>query len=196
VRAGQRIDGAGRGFTLIELLVVTAILGLVLGVIAASLSAGIRAWEAARVFNAGESDALAALRMVRRDLAGTVPFGPIPLEGNAEDVRCAVRLRDSESGLGRLGTVRYRFDRSSGTLRRSRWPYPDADPGTAGEETLARHLGAWRVSYLPSPDGQWTQDWTGKTNSPAAVRFEAWTGPARTRLGETVVLRPSAKGGP
>lgn len=196
MRAGRRTGGSGRGFTLIELLVVTAILGLVLVVIAASLSAGIRAWEAARTFNVGEADALVALRMAQRDLAGGLPFKPIPMEGGAEDVRFAVRLRESPSGPGRLGTVRYRFDRATGTLRRSRWPYPDADPGPAGEETLAGRLDAWRMSYLPTPDGEWTRDWTGRTNSPAAVRIEAWTGPGRTRLVETVVLRPRAEGAP
>jgi prepilin-type N-terminal cleavage/methylation domain-containing protein len=181
-------------FTLIELLVVVAILGVVLGVVSASLSAGIRAWEAVRTFNADEADALLALQLVSRDVAGAPAFRPIPITGEAEELRCPVRLRDAATGLARLATARFRYDRAAGTLTRSRWPYPDEEPGRSAEETLARRLDGFRVSYLPAADGEWTGEWTGRTNAPVAIRLETWTGVRRTHLTETIALRN--RGGP
>ena len=56
-----RTFGAG-SFTLIELLVVTAIVGVVVVVIAACLTGGIRVWDRAQTFLVIESDAVIGLR--------------------------------------------------------------------------------------------------------------------------------------
>lgn len=182
-----------RAFTLIELLVVTAILAVALGAIAASLSAGIRAWEAAQTFSAGEGDALMALRIARRDLMNAPRFAGITFTGDAYGFTTAARLRDPDTGERRLGSVRYAYEPSGGVLRRLVWAYGESEPSLTGGEALARALQSLRVSYLAAPDGEWATDWTGRTNDPVAVRIEAWTGARRTRLQETVVT-PRAAG--
>jgi prepilin-type N-terminal cleavage/methylation domain-containing protein len=163
-----------RAFTLIELLLVTALLGLVVGVIGASLAAGMRAWEAARTFGSAEGEALMALRILHKDLANTFAFYGIPFEGSARRLAFPTILAAEGDGAPQLGTVRYIYAGGSRpALRRCAWAFPGEEPSAAAGETLARAAGAFMCSYRASgPAATWQEAWSSRTNLPCAVRAE------------------------
>lgn len=66
-------SAAGRGFTLLELLLALVIVGILSGVLYASLSIAFNARDAAREEVGVRAEATAALELIRGDLAGVLP---------------------------------------------------------------------------------------------------------------------------
>ncbi len=182
-RGGRR--RARAAFTLIELLVVTALSGLVLAAIGASLAAGIRAWDHARRFNMAEADLHLAMAHLRRDLANTVPFSGIPFSGDAVGLVLAGAVPAADAAPGGvggamvLGRIRYRWEGPGGRLLRETCPFAwdDRGGGDWRREQLADHVRAvdWqfggRVDGAPGAALAWRQAWEANpTNRPLAVR--------------------------
>ena len=175
-------DDAGKvhaAFTLIELLVVTAILGVLVAVIGACLSSGIRVWEVAATFNKDEADAIFGLHLVKRDLANSIRFAPIGFTGTETGmefsslVTGAPGMDDDATGVG---TVKYVFDPARAALLRMAWPYPEEEPLThaaAGVEALLTDVedASFWYGVLSTGDME-TVFWTDETtNFPERVRL-------------------------
>jgi prepilin-type N-terminal cleavage/methylation domain-containing protein len=171
-------------FSLIELLIVTAILGVVIGVLGACIAGGLRVWDTARAFQNAEAGAVLGLEVLERDLMNAVPLYAVPFNGNAAGIEMAGPMADAE-GRTRLGTIRYRYDRSAGRLLRAAWAFPGEPPDeNRGEALLTRLRGLdWEFCVVrersdetdPTDDesapAERIADWSGEaTNLPAAVR--------------------------
>ncbi|MFO7871962.1 MAG: prepilin-type N-terminal cleavage/methylation domain-containing protein [Kiritimatiellia bacterium] len=195
-----------KGFTLIELLVAVLILGVVIGVIGASVSGGIKVWEKAVEHHAVESKVIPGLGITAKDLAGVPDFYGVAFKGERSEFSLPVRLDGSEAeGVGRMGTVRYSFDFRRGALMRKTWPFPGAEPPPGrGEENLFDGAESVKFLYLEAPredksdglvegpDGAvWHEEWHNPTNPPSAVRIEvSFSGEGgRKTFSRTVVLR-------
>ncbi|MBN1557400.1 MAG: prepilin-type N-terminal cleavage/methylation domain-containing protein [Lentisphaerae bacterium] len=177
-----------RAFTLLELLIVVAILSVVIGVVAACLTSGMRVWEEARAFSLGEAEADLALIQFERDVRNMFPFYGIPFEGEAEAVTLSGRV-GREDSPDRPGGIRYRFDRAAGALLRETWPFPAAGPEPR-PETLVDDVAQAALDYFVVPpgegasEGQWM---TQTTNMPRAVRLSLRLGGSDETLVRTAV---------
>lgn len=123
-------------FTLIELLIVSAILGVIVFVIGACIAAGVRVWDAARVFNDADSQALFGLAVMEKDVSSAFPFGPIPFKGDVEKISFVGLKTGKDADPFAVTTVQYSFDVRRKSLARREWPYPDGNEGQADEEEL------------------------------------------------------------
>jgi prepilin-type N-terminal cleavage/methylation domain-containing protein len=173
------------GFTLIELLVVSAIVGVLMAVIAACLAGGIRVWDRSQSFAVIESEAAIGLRILEKDLMNTFPFYGIRFNGEPTSLSFPSlilgeqerRQSDDISEFGeRIGTVKYWFDSQKQTLFRQTWTYPRNDTSTGNAEALLSHLGNVSLQYYASArerqGGSWQQGWDDETNFPSRVRIQ------------------------
>jgi len=174
-----------RGFTLIELLVVAAILGIVTAAIAACLSGGIRAWDAARTFGEGEAEALLGLRILEKDIANSFAFYAVPFSGQPRGLSFPALLETvageddpvpgKATAATRIGTVSYVFDRRRNALMRQQWTFPGPTPLGTGGESVVPDLFDAQFTYYSRPGhaggGSWQESWNDSTNLPAAVRI-------------------------
>ena len=175
VRAGDAAR-ARSAFTLIELLVVAAILALVGAAIGACIAGGIRVWDRARTFHVAESEALLGLERFSSDVMNTFHFYAIPFEGATAELSLPALVVASEGGVGeagRVGTVRYYFDRGRGGLYRLSAVFPLSPPQrSAGAEEVVSGLSDLRLTYLDRRNGGWEDAWQNRTNRPSGVRVE------------------------
>lgn len=185
------------GFTLLELLIVTAILGIVTAAIGACLAAGIRVWTIARSFGAVENDAWIALELVQRDVENALPFEPIAFEGDETSIAFAGLVRDADGGGGRIGTIRYAFDRAERSLLRESQPYTvRSSPGQPVREVVLEGVESLRITYarLERNTGEAIEQtgWNSATSMPDTVAFELRMRGAHPpdRLSRTVRLPP------
>jgi prepilin-type N-terminal cleavage/methylation domain-containing protein len=164
------------GFTFAELLVVTLILALVLGVLGASIAAGIRVLTAARTVNTMESVVALGFEVIEKDLANTFPFYAIGFEGNDRDVSFPgiVEMMDGGERGQSLGRVSYVFDQPGGTLLRAAWAFPGEDAADRMPVTVVEDLADVKWLYAEADGGSvaWQTSWSDVTNHPAAVKVE------------------------
>ena len=173
------------GFTLIELLVVSAIVGVVVAVIAACLAGGLRVWDRTRTFAVMEADAVIALRIMERDLMNTFPFYGMRFDGGPTGLSFPGRVTVARPGPDgverveegtRIGGVRYWFDPQQGTLFRHASEYPQGETAAGVAEALLSNLEGVGLQYgvraSQRRGGQaWQDNWDSETNFPARVRI-------------------------
>lgn len=171
--------GGKGGVTLLELLVVTAILGVVIAVIAACLGSGIRVWDEARSFKAVEGDAVFVLSLMEKDLRNAFRFSDVPFKGDGGSVSFAGLVQSADgSGLpgARIGTIGYsRSGGREGNLYRSETEYPGSEERrekiAAGAAGLAlRYAAAGTNAQARAID--WADSWDSATNLPGRVSIE------------------------
>ena len=188
VSRGARVSA----FTWVELLVVTAILGLVIGVIASCIAAGLKVWDVAKNFHVAEAESFVGVEIVEKDISNTFLFSDIPFAGGVRQLSCATLFNDGASAGRaasaaaleerasdwRIGTVRYVMDNSRGELLRavSRHSPSERLPLDMRSERVMRGIQDVAFSYLASPRGAenretWQSEWTSATNLPRAVRL-------------------------
>ena len=193
-----------RGFTLIELLVVIAIMAIVLVTVGASLSAGIKAWDAARSFNAVESEATIGLESFDKDAGNTFLFYGIPFHCEPSAVSFPkfispvtlsgeVSLGEEEKAA-RIGTVRYYFDPALKALMRKQWIFPAPEPEPERAEKVVAGLEGMNITFRgtagASAGADSTAGWNSVSNHPYMVRMELFFGKDEklVKCGRTVVL--------
>lgn len=144
----NKLRNKTRGFTLVELLVVTLILGVVTAAIGACIAGGIRAWESVRNFNALELNVLPALEIFEKELRNSIEFFGIDFEGADQELKFAEIIRGSDAGsrLPRIGTVRYFFNATHGTVLRKAWAYPEDEPDKA--EVMMSRISGMDLDYF------------------------------------------------
>jgi len=193
------------GFTLIELLVVIAIFAVVATAVGASLAGGIRAWDAARDFNAVETDALIDLDILQRDLANTFRFHDIEFAGSKTALTFPAHVRvDDPHGdawnIMCIGGVNYLYDKEERALfrRAQPYPFPEARPGELGEKAIG-NLDAvtfeyYRLAPQAGQPGAWEPEWNDPTNFPARVRVNLVFGEdARPAAITRTIVLPTAR---
>jgi prepilin-type N-terminal cleavage/methylation domain-containing protein len=176
--AAEPRDGSP-AFTLVELLVVVSILGVVIGVIGACLSGGIRVWDSAQRLTSPEGEVVLGLQVLEKDLANAFDFQAIPFAGTADSLTLAMILRvspdDGKPPERRIGTVQYTFDRAKQALLRSQWVYPRSPDAAQGQETLIPGLEQFSLLYAATDredEAGWQDSWEDATNRPAWVRID------------------------
>ena len=171
------------GFTLMEVMVVTLILGVLLGVIAAALSGGIRVLEAAEQFNRQEADLVLALARFEKDVRNSFALDDIGFSGRKDTLSFpAVGYESAEGKTNQaiavpcLVRVTHRFDPASRAWIRSEEVYEGGDSfrRDVGQK-LATDLRSVQWRYYENrkkhPKG-WSESWTSVSNRPAAVEIE------------------------
>ena len=173
VRFGNRQVRENTAFTLIELLIVTAILSVVIGVIAACLAGGIRVWDSARSFARLEKDTAYALRIVERDVANALPLPNLGFEGSETEMRFPLRI--AADGAPAMGDVVYAYDPLAGTLVRRLEPYREGKDSRLPERLLTGvAAAAFRYSALQRSDGggrAWQSMGPSTTNFPGRIEL-------------------------
>jgi prepilin-type N-terminal cleavage/methylation domain-containing protein len=190
------------GFTLMEVMVVTLILGVLLGVIAAALSGGIRVLEAAVQFNRQEADLVLALARFEKDVRNSFALDAIGFSGGPDRLSFPALGYEYAPGetnqtlaVPRLIRVTHRFDPVAGAWTRSESEYEGGDSfGREAGQKLASDLRSVRWRYYENRRKQprgWSESWTSVSNRPAAVEIECVWEESKTemrRLRRSVVV--------
>ena len=178
-------QGSGAGFTLIELLVVSAIIGVVVTVVAACLAGGIRVWDRTRTLAVTEANAVIGLRIIEKDLANTFAFYGIRFDGGPAGLSFpglvlprpagSDKSQDSDTGE-RIGMVKYWFDPQKKALFRQEKVYPCNEASPVVAEELLPHLQSLALQYYAPArqglGGAWQGSWDDETNFPSRVRVQ------------------------
>jgi len=164
------------GFSLLELMVVVAIVGLVVSVVVACFSGGIRVWESARILTHVEQEAYFGVENIRRDIANTFRFKGIKFQGSENDMSfpAVIEVSDGEGGVqSRIGTVKYFFNASDKTLMRLFWPYPASEESAVSELIASVESASFRYrEEAPADAAGWIEAWSQPTSFPSAVSIE------------------------
>jgi prepilin-type N-terminal cleavage/methylation domain-containing protein len=185
IRQMPRASMGRRGFTLIELLVVTAIVGVVSAAIVGCFAAGIRLWDTARSFGHAEGQATLALLEAERDLRNAIPLSMLTFVGAADAVTIPALVRNAAAPAGgrrAIGSIRYRYDRATGSLLKQSWIYPAAPPAEGEGVTVAEGLEAFTCRYRATPAAEWREGWEDPTNLPARVSLALVCTSGTTRI--------------
>jgi len=178
-------------------LVVTLILALVLGVLGASIAAGIRVLTAARTANMVESGVALGFEVIEKDLANTFPFYAIAFKGDASGIVFPGIVETIDGGERResVGHVSYVFDAEEDVLFRTAWAFPGDGMREPMRDTIIEDLAEIRLSYADMNEGDiaWQSTWSNFTNHPDVVRVELVFGRRReTREFSRTVVLPRA----
>jgi hypothetical protein len=185
-----------RSFTLIELLVVSSILIIIVGVMLACLSGGIRVWEVARRMSEGERDLLVGGAIIRKDLRNAFSYFDIPFKGDSARITFPGYAADDE-GKERIGVVQYKFDAPNRRLERKEWVFPGVEDEIPAEIMMTK-LVSLRFQYQSMAEekaGEWQDAWSDPSNHPGAVSIEymAENGGSVTRWRDVLVLPESGR---
>ena len=189
------------GFTFVELLVALALLTLVGGAIAATLSGGLSIWERAQTAGARDQELQVAVAQLQHELHGVRRFAPLPFEGEYDAVSfpalvAVERPEEAEADDPVLGRLGYFFDSGRRRLCRASADYRDAratrlkdacDPLLTGVERVRFSYYGWDAA---SAGYGWVSDWSAPA-PPLAVRIElGWRQVAGGPLtSQTVLVR-------
>jgi len=194
-------------FTLMELMIVTVILSVVITVIGACFSAGLRVWESARNFSRVESDLLIGFGMLERDFRNTFKFHGIEFRGGSAEVSFPAELVTAsltEPLVGTVpqgrvsGTIKYAYDPATRTLTRRTWPWGAPEPDPAKAERLIQDVQNVKFLFLENPEAGktlvWKDLWSSGTNFPAGLQVTLWVGTGgEGRRVHRTLLSPTAK---
>lgn len=160
----KRSSSCRNAFTLIELLIVVSIMSIVIGVIGACLSGGIRVWDSARVFNDLEADAFIALNILEKDIRNSLSVYAVGFDGKESSVAFPAYI-DSEDGRG-IGRVNYEFDQVKHALLRveSSWQGRDGR-----SELLLENVKDLSFTYYQVSTSAWNSVGETVTNFPDKV---------------------------
>jgi general secretion pathway protein J len=184
---GRRPDG----FTLVELLIALALTGIV----ALLMLEGVRFSALGLGRLSDLADRLEARRsledLLRREL-GAVTVAPLlatvpALVGEPQSLQFLTLANDTGAGLYRVKlAIETRGDTRQLVLTRRRIDAPAT--ADAQRAVLVPRLRDLRIAYFgaatPGSDAQWQEEWTGRRDPPALVRFafDAGDGLARPPL--------------
>ena len=153
-----------RGFTLIELLIVVSIMVIIVGVIGACLSGGIRVWDSARVFDDLESEAFIAMDIMEKDIRNSLSVYSIGFEGKQSSVRFPAYIT-SDKGRS-IGSVTYEYDKSKHFLVRTEQLEKHDDLVV---EMMLDNVNALEFRYYQMSDSVWQNMGETVTNFPDKV---------------------------
>ena len=196
------------GLTFIEMLVALALLTLVAGAIAATLSGGLSVWQRAQTVGTRDQELQVAFLQLQHDLHGARRFAPIPFEGaydavsfpalvtterplpraQAKDPRQA---EEEDMVLGRLG---YFFDSGHRCVCRSSFEYRDVRLKRVKDacRPLLTDVERARFAYYGWDDASAGYGWVSNWCSPApplAVKIEVgWRRVATQPLASDTLL--------
>lgn len=169
-RLATKSDGGGlfvhkmRGFTLIELLIVVSIMAVIIGVIGACLSGGIRVWDSARAFNDLESDAAIAMDIMGKDIRNSLSVYRIGFKGNRDSISFPAYI-DTDKGRS-VGSVKYELDKYTHILSRIEKTWRDVD---LSEERLLNNVKALDFTYYIVSTSVWQSAGESITNFPDKI---------------------------
>jgi prepilin-type N-terminal cleavage/methylation domain-containing protein len=183
-------------FSLIELIVVLLIMGSVGSVIVACFMGGVRAYERARDFGRGETDAYLAFEMMERDLKNAVAVPGVPFMGEASFMQFATKelRRIPTGGMGMdVAMIRYWQGQGDGVVREASVLGESAQTESGGGESVFVGAVAMRLSFSAGGgDGAlspWDEAWQSESNLPQQVRIQFSGGSlGATRLERTIAL--------
>jgi prepilin-type N-terminal cleavage/methylation domain-containing protein len=174
------------GFTLIELLIVISIMAVIIGVIGACLSGGIRVWDSARVFNDLESDAFIAMDIMEKDVKNSLSVYVVGFEGGKSEMSFPGYI-DTEKGLG-IGIIRYELDENNHVLLRREQTWKGHD---LQKEQLLNNIKALDFTYYMEMTSVWQNAGESITNFPDKVEVKVLLGRGeREVLIERKILMP------
>ncbi len=166
-------------FTLIELVVVLLILGTVGSVIVACFMGGVRAYERARDFGRGETEAYIAFEMLERDLKNAVCVPGFPFMGEPSLMQFASKqsVPVADVGMG-LDIVRIQYLKRGGDgVARSSSVFGKTVVGDSEAwDTLLAGEVAMRLAFSEGAEAgrlpTWVETWQSESNLPHQVRVQ------------------------
>ena len=158
--------GTRYGFTLIELLIVVSIMAVVIGVIGACLSGGIRVWDSARVFNDLESNAFIAMDIMEKDIKNSLSIYRIGFEGEESSLSFPAYIT-TDKGRS-IGSVKYELDEFKHVLSRVEESWQGRE---LREERLLANVNALNFTYYQVSTSVWQSVGSTITNFPDKVEI-------------------------
>lgn len=185
-----------RGFTLLELLIAAVLIAVVATVLASAFAAGFRVWQRTSQVGGRSTDALIALEMMEKDIHNTIPCRMVAFSGGEDWVEIPSVVTSGLAGSGsQSGCVRYEFNTSGKGVDRILRYFPFPDPEQLKREQALDDVQALRFLYMDrDANGKatltWTRGWTGRTNSPVAMKvmFTVGQGGDQVDLERAIVL--------
>lgn len=172
-----------RGLTFVELLVALSLVGMVAAAALAVFSGGFRIWERAEQLGVRDRQVHLVMEQLRRELSSMRTFGPIPLEGEYDElsfagiVKVPYRNDDGdEFDLPEVGRIAYVFDSGRRLLGRSAHSYRTTrryGPRDRLKPMLDETQRVRFSYYMKDAEGQgsWTSGWDSPS-LPLAVKVE------------------------
>ncbi len=170
-----RIPNSAFGFTFVELLITLALLTLVVGTIAATLSGGLSIWQRTQTIGTQDQALQVAAVQLQRDAHGVRRFAPMPFEGAYDEVSFPAMVPAADEPM--LGRVGYFFDSGRRRLCRSSVEVRDVRLRRLREacQPLLTEVDRARFAYYGWDEASagygWTSEWSAPT-MPLAMKIE------------------------
>lgn len=171
------------GVTLIELLVAASIVVVVLGAVAAAVSAGVAVWDTARNFDAHRIDALIWIETLEMELRSSLRFHEIAVRCDESSIIFPVIARDeSPKEAVSLWEIKYAFDEATGRIRREVRGFPFvAGGGNVDDMIVVSGVTALRLRGVFSEDEEDAED-DGGDKQLTSLRLTVVLGEGRERV--------------